>query len=128
MRQVPTLLGGPLNVRTRASAVGAATTTWSAAVEITAQITQEQERIDHDSQRRVDVRKAMAVLIYSDTYSFPLHGGGTSNELPVGAEVQRPSGMWWAVVQRLPSTSGLKRALVERELPRQLTADRGRIV
>jgi hypothetical protein len=128
MRQVPALLGETLNVRTRASAVGAATTTWSTAVEITAQITQEQERIERDSQRHVDVRKAMAVLIYSDAYTFTLHGAGSTNELPVGAEVQRSGGIWWAVVQRLPSTSGLKRALVERELPRQLTADRGRIV
>jgi hypothetical protein len=127
MRQVPRLIGETdgVTIRTRTSNIGVDPVAWSATQVVTAQFGQEQETIERDEVRNSEVRRLVAVMIYPDTYTFVLQGAATVNELPIGAEVKRSDGLWWAVLRRLQATSGLKRVLVGREFPRQITADRG---
>lgn len=130
MRQVPALLGetSGVIVRTRTSNVGVQPVTWSAEQTLTGfQFGQEQETVDRDQVRSTEVRRLVAILVYPDTCTFALQGAATVNELPIGAEIKRvgAGNVWWAVVRRLPSTSGLKRALIGRDLPRQIAGERG---
>lgn len=125
LRQLPGLIGESLIARTRTSTVGTTPPTWSSEVSFTGQFSQEQEDVSHDGLRHTDVRRFVAVVIYPDSLTFALQGASTTNELPIGAEVKRADGAWWSVTKRLNATAGLKRALVSRELPRQVVANRG---